>query len=129
MKYWKLGCNWGAGNPDFYELLRKRRIVICAAADIAEGDWVLICHGFRCDALAHISSESIACTDRPELKDEFSRFGIGFEDWNRVADYDEFYELSENEKFLYPVRQGICQVQNGDVIENVEKIIRKKENP
>ena len=129
MKYWKLGCNWGAGTPDFYELLRKRRIVICAAADMSKGDWVLICHGFRCDALAHISSEPIACTSRPELKEEFRRFEIDYEDWNLIADYDEFYELNEDEKFLYQLRQGICQVQNADVIENIEKIIRKKGNP
>ena len=129
MRYWKLGCNWGAAKPDFYDMLWQQRIVICAAADMAKDDWVLVCHGYRCDALAHISSEPVACTSRYELKDVFSRFGIDYEDWNLVADYDEFYELNEDEKFLYQVRQGICQVQRGDVIENVEEIIKSKRNP
>ena len=129
MRYWKLGCNWGTGQPDFYDMLCQWRIVICAAADMEKGDWVLVCHGCQCDALAHISSEPIACTSRPELKDEFKRFVIDYEDWNRVADYDEFYELNEDEKFLYQTRQGLHQVQRGDVIENVEKIIQEKRNP
>jgi hypothetical protein len=46
-----------------------------------------------------------------------------------VADFDMLYERNENEKFSYQLQQGICQVQNGDVIENVEKIIQKKGNP
>ena len=29
MNYWKLGCNWGHGMPDFYLLLKEKRIVIC----------------------------------------------------------------------------------------------------
>lgn len=29
MNYWKLGCNWGRGMPDFYSLLKEKRIVIC----------------------------------------------------------------------------------------------------
>ena len=27
MAYWKLGCNWGHGMPDFYSLLKEKRIV------------------------------------------------------------------------------------------------------
>ena len=29
MNYWKLGCNWGHGMPDFYSLLKEKLIVIC----------------------------------------------------------------------------------------------------
>ena len=31
MNYWKLGCNWGRGMPDFYSLLKEKQIVICGA--------------------------------------------------------------------------------------------------
>jgi hypothetical protein len=27
MKYWELGCNWWHGMPDFYSLLKEKRIV------------------------------------------------------------------------------------------------------
>ncbi len=127
MRYWKLGCTWGSRKPDFYDMLCRRRIVICAASDMSKEDWVLICHGHRCDALAHISSDPVACTTIPALKNDFKRYEIEYEDWNCVADFDVLYELNENEKFSYHLQQGICQVQSGDVIEKAEKIILKKE--
>ena len=45
MNYWKLGCNWGRGMPDFYSLLKEKRIVICGDHPMAKDDWVLICQG------------------------------------------------------------------------------------
>ena len=45
MNYWKLGCNWGRGMPDFYSLLKEKRIVICGGHQMEKGDWVLICQG------------------------------------------------------------------------------------
>ena len=45
MIYWKLGCNWGRGMPDFYSLLKEKRIVILGDSPMAKGDWVLICQG------------------------------------------------------------------------------------
>ncbi len=127
MRYWKLGCTWGKRKPDFYDMLCRRRIIICAASDMSKGDWVLICHGHRCDALAHISSDPVACTSIPSLKTDFKRYDIDYEDWNCVADFDMLYELNENEKFPYQLQQGICQVQSGSVIEQAETVILKKE--
>ena len=45
MSYWKLGCNWGRGMPDFYSLLKEKWIVICGDHSMAKDDWVLICQG------------------------------------------------------------------------------------
>lgn len=45
MNYWKLGCNLGRGMPDFYSLLKEKRIVICGGHPMEKGDWVLICQG------------------------------------------------------------------------------------
>ena len=45
MNYWKLGCNWGHGAPDYYSLLKAKRIVICGDHPMEKGDWVLICQG------------------------------------------------------------------------------------
>lgn len=43
MNYWKLWCNLGRGMPDFYSLLKAKRIVICGDHPMEKGDWVLIC--------------------------------------------------------------------------------------
>jgi hypothetical protein len=35
----------GRGMPDFYSLLKEKRIVILGDSPMAKGDWVLICQG------------------------------------------------------------------------------------
>lgn len=45
MNYWKLGCNWGRGMPDFYSLLKETRIMICDEHPMEKDGWVLICQG------------------------------------------------------------------------------------
>lgn len=45
MTYRKLGCNRGRGMPDFYSLLKEKRIVICGDHPMKKGDWVLIGQG------------------------------------------------------------------------------------
>lgn len=45
MNYWKLGCDWGHGVPDYYSLLKEKRIVIYGDHTMDKGDWVLICRG------------------------------------------------------------------------------------
>ena len=45
MNYRKLGCNWGHCKPDFYSLLKEKRIVICGDHPMVKDDWVLICRG------------------------------------------------------------------------------------
>ena len=45
MNYWKLGCNWGYGDPGYYSLLKEKRIVICGDHPMKKDDWVLICQG------------------------------------------------------------------------------------
>lgn len=125
MKYWKLGCCWGSHQPDYYDMLLRRRIVICGDKKMEKGDWVLVCHGFWGDALAHISSEPVACTSRPELQDEFARYKIEYADWNLIADFDVIYELHGNEKFYYKKQGGICQLQQTEIIAKVEQLIQK----
>ena len=45
MNYWKLGCNWGYGDPGYYSLLKEKRIVICCDHLMEKDVWVLICQG------------------------------------------------------------------------------------
>ena len=36
MSYWELGCNWGRGAPDYYSLLKEKRIVICGDCQVRD---------------------------------------------------------------------------------------------
>ena len=40
------GVIWGRGMPDFYSLLKAKRIVICGDHPMEKDDWVLICQGY-----------------------------------------------------------------------------------
>lgn len=125
IKYWKLGCCWGRGKPDYYDFLLKNKIVICAAEKMEKGDWVLVCHGFQGDALAHIASEPVPCTSKPDLKEEFTRLQIDYEKWNQVASFDEWHTLDDNEKIYYPRQGGIGQIRQDRIIKQLEAIIQK----
>ena len=126
MKFWKLGCCWGSGKPDFYNMLLQKRIVICGSEKMERGDWVLVCHGFQGDALARIASVPVPCTSNRDLKEEFDRLQIDYADWNQVADFDEWYTLDDSEKIYYPKQGGICQMQKDQYIKQVEAIIQKR---
>jgi len=123
MKYFKLGCNWGAGKPDFYELLRKYSIVICAEHPMEKGDFVAIAKGHKIVALAQITSDKYPCTSKSELEEAFGNYQIDFEDWNNIANA-QIWEIPEQYRFQYKLQQGICQIQNTDIQNNVRYLIQ-----
>ena len=98
----------GRGMPDFYSLLKEKRIVICGDHPMEKGDWVLICQGYDAVALAKIGSVPVPSSARADLQADFDRLQITYDETNPVADAAEFYELTESERFLYQLQQGIC---------------------
>ena len=76
MNYWKLGCNWGRGMPDFYSLLKEKRIVICGGHPMEKGDWVLICQGHDAVALARIGATPVPSSSRADLQADFERLQL-----------------------------------------------------
>ena len=127
MSYWKLGCNWGHGMPDFYSLLKEKRIVICGDSPMAKDDWVLICQGYDAVALAKIGSVPVLSTARADLQADFARLQITYGETNSVADAAEFYELTESERFQYQLQQGICRINNPEIRGAIERILTEKE--
>ena len=127
MNYWKLGCNWGHGAPDFYSLLKEKQIVICGDSPMGRGDWVLICQGHNAVALAKIGSVPVPSTERADLRAEFERLQITYDETNPVADAAEFYELTESERFQYQLRQGICRINNHEIRGMIEHILTARE--
>ena len=127
MNYWKLGCNWGHGMPDFYSLLQEKRIVICGDSPMAKGDWVLICQGHDAVALAKIGSVPVLSTVRVDLQADFARLQITYDETNFVANAAEFYELTDSERFQYQLQQGICRINNAEIREKIESILTARE--
>ena len=127
MNYWKLGCNWGRGAPDFYPLLKDKRIVILGDSPMAKGDWVLICQGHDAVALAKIGSVPVLSTARVDLQADFARLQITYDETNSVANAAEFYELTESERFQYQLQQGICRINNAEIREKIESILTARE--
>lgn len=122
MNYFKLGCNWGSGAPDFYDLLLKQSVVICGNIDMEEGDYVAICKGFKVFAVAVLKSSSFPVTDRADLKTDFNRYKITYAKTNKIA-AAVIYELTEDEQFGYELQQGICKVNKEDIKNKIKKFI------
>ena len=127
MNYWKLGCNWGRGMPDFYSLLKEKRIVICGDHPIAKDDWVLICQGHDAVALAKIGSAPVPSTARADLREGFERLQITYDETNSVADAAVFFELTDSERFQYQLQQGICRINNPEIRGTIERILIDRE--
>lgn len=127
MNYWKLGCNWGRGMPDFYSLLKEKQLVICSDHSMAKDDWVLICRGHDAVALAKIGSMPVPSTARADLREGFERLQITYDETNSVADASAFYELTDSERFQYQLQQGICRINNPDIRGRIERILTARE--
>ena len=69
--YYKLGCHWGRGNPDFFDILITHSIIICAEWEMEPGDIVAVTNGFDVIALACITENRIPVTQRHELQEVF----------------------------------------------------------
>ena len=122
MVYYKLGCNWGANKPDFYKMLLKHSIVICAEHNMSKGDFVAITKGYKVVALAQIISEKVPSTNYPELKQDFQNYLIDYKDWNYVAKA-LIWEIPKKSIFEYKLQQGICKIQNKDIQKKIRLLI------
>lgn len=122
MNYWKLGCNWGSGNPCFYEMLKKHSIVICGPEDMQEGDYVAVCKGHNVVAIAKIIKNYISVTSNLKYKNDFSEKNIDYEDRIKVFD-SVIYELPSNEQFAYQLQQGICKIHQLDIKNKINKFV------
>ena len=126
MTYWKLGCNWGKGNPDFYGMLKKHSIVICGDKEMTIGDVVAITKGFNVVAIATIQTQPKPSTNFPELENDFDQYEVSYKEWNRVA-MVKLVELSSNDQFQYQLQQGICEIHSDEIIKKIETIMKNKE--
>ena len=109
---WKLGCNWGKGAPSFYEFIRKHSIVIGVKDRMYYvGDLVIITEGQTVLSIGKVLEAPSPITNFPEFEDDFESHKIDYDSNVNITNV-EWYELSEDEVFTYPLQQGICRVHN-----------------
>jgi hypothetical protein len=107
---WKLGCQWGSKKPSFYELIKKRSIVIGVEDKLySPGDLIVVTEGYTVRALAKVLEVPKSVTDASELEEDFATKEIEYEPWVKFANA-EWYELEPDEIFTYQLQQGICRV-------------------
>ncbi|MBX7203636.1 MAG: hypothetical protein K1X77_11240, partial [Bacteroidia bacterium] len=107
---WKLGCNWGKGAPSFYEFIKKHSMVIGVNDRMYSiGDLVMITEGQTVLSIGKILEAPSPSVNFPEYEADFDIHKIDY-DSNVNISKVEWYELSEDEVFTYPLQQGICRV-------------------
>lgn len=124
MEYYKLGCTWGSGGPDFYELLKKHSIVIINKLAVKSGDIVALAQGFKVVAIATVIGELTPCTTREELEEDFIDKEIDYEEETSIADA-KIWELAPTEQFNYQNRLGQCQIQDGETQRKIHQLLSK----
>jgi 5-methylcytosine-specific restriction protein B len=126
MNYWKLGCRWGAkqaGLPLFIDILQKHNIVISwVDKDYGFGNTVLLTDGQT--SIGYAITKSIAKTlnEIPNLKSDFESKSISIESGLRIYDA-EIYLIPEKLQFQYSLVQGICKIQQPEIINKLIHII------
>lgn len=123
--YYKLGCHWGRGNPDFFDILITHSIIICAEWEMEPGDIVAVTNGFDVIALACITENRIPVTQRPELHEVFVKKQIPYEDWIYIASA-KIWSLDDNYRFEYKSQKGIHQIRHPDIIDKINSLLNQK---
>jgi hypothetical protein len=107
----KLGCNWGKGQPDFYDMIRERSLVISVPDYLCSvGDLIVITQGHSVKAIARVTTMPRPVTEVPELEQPFTQSKIEYRESVLVADAD-WYSLPRDKEFEYKLQQGIVQVR------------------
>lgn len=107
---WKLGCNWGSGAPSFYEFIKKYSIVIGVnEKKYSIGDLVIITKGQTVLSIGKVLEAPTPSVNFTEYEADFDSLKIDY-DSNVNISVVEWYELSEDEVFTYPLQRGICRV-------------------
>ncbi|MDI3321975.1 EVE domain-containing protein [Pinibacter soli] len=120
---WKLGCNWGTGAPSFYEFIKSHSIVIGVESKLySVGDLVIITKGQTVLSIGKVLQPPSSFNNFPEFESDFDNYEI--EHGVNIARV-EWYELSKEEVFTYPLQLGICKV-HGSYKDTALKIWRDR---
>ena len=123
---WKLGCNWGSGNPSFYDFIKQEAVVIGVNdKKYTVGDLIVITKGHKVHAIARVSETPQSVTSNTSYNPSFDELKIEYNDRVNYSEA-EWYELKEDEVFSYELQKGICKVQNFEIKKRVAELWRDK---
>lgn len=122
MDIFKLGCNWGKGQPDYYDMIREHSIIITVPDYLCSvGDLIVVTSGYRVRAIAQVTSAPVPVTRMRELMAPFAAHNIDYRDSVLVANAD-WYALPADKEFEYRLQQGIVRVQDQNVRRKVVEL-------
>jgi hypothetical protein len=119
MKIWKWGVNYGGrNNPDHYELLHTRGIVLgrVERCNYEEGDLVAVTSGHMIRAIVRVTGTPVPITNRPDLEAPALEHNIEFID-DTVWVAGEWTELDV--PINLPIRAGNRRVRKPELVEKV----------
>ena len=111
-----MGCNWGRGNPSFYEVIKNEQIVVnySSQKQFFKGCIVLITEGHSVIALGRVQTNPIPIKANPDLLAKLELFNVS--DFEHVSYCPvDFHELDSNHIFTYKLQQGIRQVNKYEI--------------
>ena len=125
MNVYKLGIRWGAGKPNFYNLIKEQKISLSHASDChpEKGSVILITDGHTVLALTVLLEDMYSVIDRPELEELFDKYEIDFDEDVLVAN-STWIELEPSERFYYKLQDGICQVHKPEIIDRTKSLLK-----
>ena len=128
MNYWKLGCRWGSkkdGLPLFLELLLKHNIVISwVDKNFGVNSKIILTDGHTVIGIAKTISSGVSSNKYPELKEEFEKYQIPFHS-DLLIFKSQLFEIEIPDRFDYKLVQGICGVNDNEIISKTEKLYSK----
>lgn len=116
VKFWKLGCNWGSHEPNFYPALKNNKVVIDHAnrGPYSVGDIVLVAVGHSVVAMAQVKTNPIPINSNTSLLTELRGYNVN--DFDNISYYNvSFYELPKTRIFKYKLQQGIVKVRQNHI--------------
>lgn len=126
MTIYKLGCIWGKGAPDFYEMIKSKNISLSHISDCnpKNKSIILIANGHTVKAITILLEDCQPVINNPELKDSFDEYRIGYDNETLYAK-SKWIELKPEDYFLFKTQDGICQIHKQEIHQITKSLISK----
>ncbi|MGO4822209.1 MULTISPECIES: AAA family ATPase [unclassified Flavobacterium] len=126
MKIYKLGCIWGKGAPNFYEMIKSKNISLSHSSDCnpKNKSIILIANGHTVKAITILLEDCQPVTNNLELKDSFDDYRISYNNETLYAK-SKWIELKPEDYFLFKTQDGICQIHKQEIHQITKSLISK----
>jgi 5-methylcytosine-specific restriction protein B len=126
MIIYKLGCIWGKGAPDFYEMIKSKSISVSHIGDCnpKKHSIILITKGHTVKAITILLEDCESVTNNPNLKNSFDEYKISYNNETLYAK-SKWIELKPEDYFLFKTQDGICQIHKQEIHQITKSLMSK----